>query len=104
MLLRGGRLVKTIRFEKYRDVGDPVKSSSVYNSQTSDEIILLNIEKKGDRIGQIAQVLPQISKVCFMPLTVGALVPQGQVEIVHLLLKGGVRNGNSRHLVSLNYG
>jgi cyclase len=71
MLLQKGRLVKTIRFEKYRDVGDPVKSSSVYNSQTSDEIILLNIEKSGDRIGQIGQVLPQISKVCFMPLTVG---------------------------------
>jgi len=71
MLLRAGRLVKTIRFEKYRDVGDPVKSSAVYNSQASDEIILLNIEKSGDRVGQITQILPQISKVCFMPLTVG---------------------------------
>lgn len=87
MLLQKGRLVKTIRFEKYRDVGDPVKSSSVYNSQTSDEIILLNIEKSGDRIGQIAQVLPQISKVCFMPLTVGGGV-RTLTEASLLLTKG----------------
>jgi len=71
MLFRKGRLVKTVQFKNYRDVGDPVKSSAVYNSQTSDEIILLNIDKSVDRVRQIAQVLPQISKVCFMPLTAG---------------------------------
>lgn len=71
MLFQKGRLVKSVQFKNYRDVGDPVKSSAVYNSQTSDEIILLNIDKSVDRVRQIAQVLPQISKVCFMPLSAG---------------------------------
>src|SRR6185436_19498742 len=46
-LLLDGRLVKTKQFGGWRDVGDPVKSSAVYNSQYADELIFLNISRTG---------------------------------------------------------
>ncbi|MDP1949172.1 MAG: imidazole glycerol phosphate synthase cyclase subunit [Nitrospirota bacterium] len=70
-LLLDGRLVKTVRFGEWRDVGDPVKSSAVYNSQYADELIFLNIDRKGGSVKPLADLLHAVSEVCFMPLCVG---------------------------------
>lgn len=70
-LLMDGRLVKTVRFGEYRDVGDPVKSSSVYNSQQADELIFLNIDRNRRSIKPLAQLIEKVSMECFMPLSVG---------------------------------
>jgi cyclase len=71
MLLSNGRLVKSKQFADFRDVGDPVKSASVYNSQYTDELLLLNINRKDRSLEQLAQLIKKISEVSFMPLTVG---------------------------------
>jgi cyclase len=69
-LISNRRLVKGVNFGAYRDVGDPVKSSAVYNSQHADELIVLNIERdKG--IQPLLEYIENISEVCFMPLTFG---------------------------------
>lgn len=69
-LLKGGRLVKSIKFGDYRDVGDPVKSSSVYSDQLADELIILNIEpRKG--IAPLLEIIDRLAQECFMPLTLG---------------------------------
>lgn len=70
-LLMGGRLVKTRRFAEPRDVGDPVKSSAVYNSQYADELIFLNVERGARSVAPLASVIERVSEVCFMPLAVG---------------------------------
>lgn len=70
-LLLNGRLVKTVRFGDWRDVGDPVKSSAVYNSQYADELIFLNIDRAGGSVKPLADMLHAVSEVCFMPLSVG---------------------------------
>lgn len=70
-LLMDGRLVKTVRFGEWRDVGDPVKSSSVYNSQYADELIFLNIAREDRSIAPLISIIEAVSKVCFMPLAVG---------------------------------
>ena len=77
-LLHNGRLVKTVRFDGWRDVGDPVKSSAVYNSQYADELIFLNIARDRDSVQPMAELLQKVSEECFMPLSVG----------------GGIRNFN----------
>ncbi|MFQ3190185.1 MAG: cyclase [Paraglaciecola sp.] len=71
MLLLDGRLVKTCQFDTWRNVGDPVKSASVYNSQYTDELVLLNINRELRSITQLAQLIPEIAQVSFMPLAVG---------------------------------
>ncbi len=75
-LLIGERLVKTVRFEGDRDVGDPVKSSAVYNSQQADELMFLNIDRANRSVEPLAALIERVSKVCFMPLAVGGGVRQ----------------------------
>jgi cyclase len=70
-LLLNDRLVKTTQFDSWRDVGDPVASSRVYNSQSADELVFLNINR-GDRgIEPLLKVIEKVSEVCFMPLSLG---------------------------------
>ena len=70
-LLLDGRLVKTKRFGSWRDVGDPVKSSAVYNSQNADELIFLNIARDNRTIEGLRSVIERVSKVSFMPMAMG---------------------------------
>lgn len=70
-LLLNGRLVKTVGFDDWRDVGDPVKSSAVYNSQYADELIFLNIDRDRSSVEPLVKLLHGVSEVCFMPLAVG---------------------------------
>src|SRR3990167_1176901 len=70
-LLYQGRLVKSKQFTAFRDVGDPVASSRVYNSQYADELIFLNIDREAYQIDPLIKILDRVSEVCFMPLTLG---------------------------------
>lgn len=70
-LLLGGRLVKTVNFGTWRDVGDPVKSAGVYNSQNADELIFLNIARDDRTIEALRTVIEQVSRVSFMPMAIG---------------------------------
>jgi cyclase len=71
LLLSNGRLIKTVGFAGERDVGDPVKSAAVYNSQYADELVLLNIDRGRQSIEPLIALLHKISEACFMPLAVG---------------------------------
>jgi cyclase len=70
-LLLDGRLVKTRQFGTYRDVGDPVASSRVYNAQNADELVFLNINRSARDIEPLLTLLERVSAVTFMPLSLG---------------------------------
>ena len=70
-LLINNRLVKTVRFDKYRDVGNPVSSSKIYNDSDADELVFLNINRDNRSIEPMLSLVKKVSEVCFMPLTVG---------------------------------
>lgn len=70
-LLLDGRLVKTIRFDEPRDVGSPVSSTRVYNDQSADELIFLNISRTDASVEALIALIEQVSEVCFVPLTMG---------------------------------
>jgi imidazole glycerol-phosphate synthase subunit HisF len=70
-LLLDGRLVKTVQFDAFRDVGDPVASSRVYNSQYADELVFLNISRTERSIDPMLRLLERVSEVTFMPLSLG---------------------------------
>lgn len=71
LLLRGGRLVKTICFDSFREVGDPIRSAAVYNAQSADELIFLNINRDEATADSLVGLIEKVSEVCFMPLIVG---------------------------------
>jgi len=73
--LMNGRLVKTTRFDTHRDVGDPVASSRVYNSQWADELVFLNINRDGRSVETLLALADRVSQVCFMPMSFGGASP-----------------------------
>lgn len=86
-LLMNGRLVKTTRFDTWRDVGDPVASSRVYNSQYADELVLLNINRDDRGIEPMLKIIEKVSEVCFMPLSLGGGLKK--LEDAEKLIKSG---------------
>jgi len=71
LLLMENRLVKTINFDKYKDVGSPTSTAKIFNDSDADEIILLNINRKDRTISSLIPFLKKISKECFIPISAG---------------------------------
>lgn len=86
-LLLDGRLVKTVRFDSYRDVGDPVQSSKVYSAQDADELIFLNINRTNRSIAPLVGLLEKVSEVSFMPLSMGGGI--SGLDDAEVLIKNG---------------
>lgn len=87
LLLRGGRMVKGVSFANYRDTGDPVFASRVYNSQMVDELIFLDIDATLENRDTNIDVISSVSKECFMPLTIGGGVHS--IDGMRRLLENG---------------
>lgn len=86
-LLINDRLVKTLKFDSYRDVGNPVTSSKVYCSQDADELVFLNIDRTSRSIGPLMSFIEKVSEVCFMPLALGGGIRK--LEDVDSLIRNG---------------
>jgi len=71
LLLRGGSLVKTVRFRDPGYVGDPINAIRIYNEKEVDELILLDIDATREHRQPPFEVLGQIAGECFMPVTYG---------------------------------
>jgi len=64
-------MVKGTSFADYRDTGDPVFASRVYNSQLVDELVFLDIDATVENRETNSEVIAAVSKECFMPLAIG---------------------------------
>lgn len=76
LLIKDGLLVRSELFKFHHPIGKPAPQIERYNSWNVDELILLDIseksrEKENDADSVMIQLLKEISKKCFMPLTVG---------------------------------
>lgn len=71
MLFHERTIVKSQKFSNYRMVGDPTTVARVFNLRNADELIFLDINasKKNKEIN--FDIIFDIAKECFMPLTVG---------------------------------
>lgn len=86
-LLINNRLVKTVNFDSYRDVGNPVSSSKVYCDQDTDELVFLNINREKRDVGELIPLIKKVSEVCFMPLAIGGGI--GSLAEAEKLIKNG---------------
>lgn len=73
-----GRVVKGISFVNLTDAGDPVRMAEVYNNEGADELVFLDITASAENRNTMVDVVKNVSKQVFIPLTVG----------------GGIRNLN----------
>jgi cyclase len=66
-----GRVVKGVRFENLRDVGDPAELAHRYNAQRADELCFLDVGASWKSRKTLLEVVRRVSKEVFIPLTVG---------------------------------
>lgn len=66
-----GRVVKGVNFVGLRDAGDPVEVAYRYNEEGADEITFLDIGATHEGRDTIVDVVKQVAKEVFIPLTVG---------------------------------
>ena len=82
-----GRVVKGINFVKLQDAGDPVEVAKKYNEQGADELTFLDITASSDNRGLIFDIIENVAKQIFIPMTVGGGVRT--CEDVRNLLNAG---------------
>lgn len=69
--VNNGRVVKGVNFVGLRDAGDPVEVAKRYNIEGADEITFLDIGATHEGRDTIVDVVKEVAKEVFIPLTVG---------------------------------
>lgn len=67
----GGRVVKGIRFQGLRDVGDPAELAARYEAEGADEVVFLDISASHEKRATLLDVVRRTAERLFIPLTVG---------------------------------
>jgi cyclase len=76
--VRQGRVVKGVRFEGLRDVGDPAELAGRYERDGADEIVFLDIGATHEKRRTILDLARRTAERLFIPLTIG-----GGIRSVH---------------------
>ena len=82
-----GRVVKGVNFVGLRDAGDPVEVAKRYNAEGADELTFLDITASHENRGTIVDIVKQVAKEVFIPLTVGGGIRK--LEDIYSLLNVG---------------
>jgi cyclase len=67
----GGRVVKGVRFEGLRDVGDPVELGASYSDAGADELVYLDVRATLDGRTALLELVSRIAERLAIPFTVG---------------------------------
>lgn len=132
LLLQNGQLVRAETFDTYQVLGNPVYEVQRYNEWNVDELIYLDITKKGSYVQRAVDqkenhatdplaILELVSKTCFMPLTWGGRIRSvddmrerfkrgadkitintGAIEEPELIARGAEFFGNQAIVVSID--
>lgn len=85
LLLKNGLLVRSELFEIHQIIGNPLYEVQRFNEWNVDELIYLDMTREGDYdlrrddhktkgLSEPLQILEEVSKTCFMPLTWGGRI------------------------------
>ncbi|MFN7972907.1 MAG: imidazole glycerol phosphate synthase subunit HisF [Acidobacteriota bacterium] len=85
--VRESGVVKGVRFEELRPVGDPVELARRYDLEGADELVFLDIAATTGRRRPLLGVLERVSESVFLPLTAGGGV-DGIATMRDMLLAG----------------
>jgi cyclase len=71
LLLRNGGLVKTLKFESPKYVGDPINAIRIFNEKEVDELIVVDIVASREQREPDYELIREFAGECFMPLCYG---------------------------------
>ena len=83
----GGRVVKGIRFENLRDMGDPVELAGRYSELGADELVFLDITATIEGRRPLLELVERAAEELTIPFTVGGGVTS--LEDARALLRAG---------------
>jgi cyclase len=69
--VRDGKLAKSIRFVKTKDIGDPVTTAKRYYEQGLDELVFYDITASSDKRDIMLDVVSNVAAQVFIPFSVG---------------------------------
>jgi cyclase len=71
LLLSDGGLVKTVRFDRRRYIGDPINAVRIFNDKEVDELVLLDIDATPEGREPHYSEVEEILSEAFMPVGYG---------------------------------
>jgi cyclase len=71
LLLKGEKLVKTVRFSEPKYVGDPRNAVKIFNEKEVDELVLLDIDATRECRSPRFDLIEEIVSEAFMPVAYG---------------------------------
>ncbi|NNE09181.1 MAG: imidazole glycerol phosphate synthase subunit HisF [Gemmatimonadetes bacterium] len=69
--VRDGTVVKGVRFQGLREMGDPVELAAAYESSGADELVVLDVSATSEGRAASLAVVRAVREVLSIPLTVG---------------------------------
>ncbi|MCF7877652.1 MAG: imidazole glycerol phosphate synthase subunit HisF [Candidatus Omnitrophica bacterium] len=85
--IKDNRVVKGINFIGLKDAGDPVENAEIYQKEGADELVFLDITASFQKRKTVVDLVKKVSKVVFMPFTVGGGINSNE-DIREILLAG----------------
>ena len=85
--VKDGRVVKGVNFVGLKDAGDPVEVARRYNEEGADELTFLDITASSDNRDTIVDIVAEVAREIFIPLTVGGGIRK--LEDIYKLLNVG---------------
>lgn len=87
LTIKDRRVIKTVAFDTYRDIGHPVTMGKVFESQDVDELVLLDITASQEKRSPDFETIEAFAEETTMPLTIGGGVET--IETIDRLLRIG---------------
>ncbi len=85
--VKGGRVVKGVKFVNLKDAGDPVEIGAAYDKAGADELVFLDITASSDARNTVVDMVRKVAETVFIPFTVGGGIRT--VDDFKLLLREG---------------
>jgi imidazole glycerol-phosphate synthase subunit HisF len=90
--VKGDRVVKGVRFESLRDVGNPVALAERYESDGADEIVYLDISASAEERSTLLELARRTAERLFIPLTIGGGIRSAE-DVARALRAGADKVG-----------
>lgn len=80
-------MVKGKQFKDFRDTGNPVTAARIYNAQSVDELLFIDIDASKQGRAALMDVIEQVSRELFIPFCVGGGIKE--IDTIRQLLRAG---------------
>ena len=85
--IKDGQVVKGVNFIGLQNIGDPVSLARFYNDSLADELVILDITASFEHRQIIVELIREIAKEVYIPLTIGGGVKT--LKDMYMLLDSG---------------